>query len=356
MTSDHFVRHYEAVADASPVPVLLYNVTVFTGVILPLDAVREAGGAPEHHRHEGVRARPRAAGAGTSRRRRRDSPCSAARTRRSTRPCASARAGACWRWPASSPISARSSSSWPTRGATRRRSRCSGGSIRFCDIAGARFGVAGLKAAAEIAGYAAGPPRAPLQPASPQTVALIRRAVRGTADIRMTTLPSTERLLLGPGPSPVPPRVMRAMMAPVLGHLDPALLDLMDDVRAALGADLSRAGGLARAGGVGHRHLRDGGGGREPRGAGHARRVGRQRLLRRAARGHGHPLRRRGAARGRGVGARDRCRRGAGARSRTAAPISWPSCTPRRRRACRTPCGRSLPPPGRTTRSCSWMP
>ena len=51
----------------------------------------------------------------------------------------------------------------------------------------------------------------------------------------MTTLPSTERLLLGPGPSPVPPRVMRAMMAPVLGHLDPALLDLMDEVRASLG-------------------------------------------------------------------------------------------------------------------------
>src|SRR4051812_22831330 len=50
----------------------------------------------------------------------------------------------------------------------------------------------------------------------------------------MTTLPSTERLLLGPGPSPVPPRVMRAMMAPVLGHLDPALLDLMDDLRASL--------------------------------------------------------------------------------------------------------------------------
>ena len=51
----------------------------------------------------------------------------------------------------------------------------------------------------------------------------------------MTTLPATERLLLGPGPSPVPPRVMRAMAAPVLGHLDPALLALMDDVRASLG-------------------------------------------------------------------------------------------------------------------------
>jgi len=39
MTSDAFVRHYTAVADASPVPVLLYNVTVYTGVTLQADAV-----------------------------------------------------------------------------------------------------------------------------------------------------------------------------------------------------------------------------------------------------------------------------------------------------------------------------
>jgi 4-hydroxy-2-oxoglutarate aldolase len=39
MTSDVFARHYTAVADASPVPVLLYNVTMFTGVNLPVDAV-----------------------------------------------------------------------------------------------------------------------------------------------------------------------------------------------------------------------------------------------------------------------------------------------------------------------------
>jgi dihydrodipicolinate synthase/N-acetylneuraminate lyase len=44
----------------------------------------------------------------------------------------------------------------------------------FCEIVGSRFGVAGLKAAAEIAGYAAGAPRAPLRPASADTVALIR--------------------------------------------------------------------------------------------------------------------------------------------------------------------------------------
>lgn len=39
MTTDAFVRHYTAVADASPVPVLLYNVTIYTGVNLLPDAV-----------------------------------------------------------------------------------------------------------------------------------------------------------------------------------------------------------------------------------------------------------------------------------------------------------------------------
>ncbi len=37
------------------------------------------------------------------------------------------------------------------------------------------------------------------------------------------------RLLLGPGPSNVDPRVMRAMAAPVVGHLDPEFLKIMDD-------------------------------------------------------------------------------------------------------------------------------
>ena len=42
------------------------------------------------------------------------------------------------------------------------------------------------------------------------------------------------RLLLGPGPSPVHPRVMRALAAPVIGHLDPELIRLLDDVRGLL--------------------------------------------------------------------------------------------------------------------------
>ena len=41
MTADVFVRHYRAVADASPVPVLLYNYTGVTGVNLPVAAVSE---------------------------------------------------------------------------------------------------------------------------------------------------------------------------------------------------------------------------------------------------------------------------------------------------------------------------
>jgi alanine-glyoxylate transaminase/serine-glyoxylate transaminase/serine-pyruvate transaminase len=47
-------------------------------------------------------------------------------------------------------------------------------------------------------------------------------------------LPSSERILLGPGPSLIAPRVMRAMASPVLSHLDPDFVPLLDDVRASL--------------------------------------------------------------------------------------------------------------------------
>jgi 4-hydroxy-2-oxoglutarate aldolase len=41
MTTDLFVEHFRRVADASHVPVLLYNVTMFTGVTLRPDAVEQ---------------------------------------------------------------------------------------------------------------------------------------------------------------------------------------------------------------------------------------------------------------------------------------------------------------------------
>ena len=43
-----------------------------------------------------------------------------------------------------------------------------------------------------------------------------------------------KRILLGPGPSPVDDRILSAMAAPVLGHLDPLFLQCMDDVQSLL--------------------------------------------------------------------------------------------------------------------------
>ncbi len=49
------------------------------------------------------------------------------------------------------------------------------------------------------------------------------------------------RVLMGPGPSDVPASVLRALAAPTIGHLDPAFLELMDEVgqmlRDVLGTD-----------------------------------------------------------------------------------------------------------------------
>lgn len=51
----------------------------------------------------------------------------------------------------------------------------------------------------------------------------------------MPQLPANERILLGPGPSLIAPRVMRALASPMLSHLDPDFVAIMDDVRARLG-------------------------------------------------------------------------------------------------------------------------
>ena len=39
------------------------------------------------------------------------------------------------------------------------------------------------------------------------------------------------RILLGPGPSNVHPRVLQAMLTPMVGHLDPELWPVLDQVR-----------------------------------------------------------------------------------------------------------------------------
>ena len=46
-----------------------------------------------------------------------------------------------------------------------------------------------------------------------------------------TDLDPNARILLGPGPSTAHPRVLRAMATPLVGHLDPQFLAIMDEVQ-----------------------------------------------------------------------------------------------------------------------------
>lgn len=49
-----------------------------------------------------------------------------------------------------------------------------------------------------------------------------------------TDLNTPQRILLGPGPSMVDPRVLRAMAHPLVGHLDPTFIELMNQTQAML--------------------------------------------------------------------------------------------------------------------------
>ena len=43
-----------------------------------------------------------------------------------------------------------------------------------------------------------------------------------------------DRLLCGPGPSNCPPRILKAASLPLVGHLHPECLEIMDDIKAGL--------------------------------------------------------------------------------------------------------------------------
>lgn len=53
-----------------------------------------------------------------------------------------------------------------------------------------------------------------------------------------------ERLLLGPGPSPVSASVLAALAKPTLGHLDPAFVGMMDEVKVLLRAAMQTTNAL----------------------------------------------------------------------------------------------------------------
>ena len=238
MTNDAFVRHYTAVADASPVPVLLYNFTAVTGVNLPPAAVATLSRASEHRRHEGVGRRRRADRRSRRRARRTtsaSSPASAAtfyrgavRRRRRRHPRAGVRAAGAVR--AAVRADAEPARHDEARALQRQL-------VPVARLLGAHARRAGLKAALKLARLrrrrAAAAARCRVPEAVDRRAARSARA-RSRRSRRMSLLPEYDRILLGPGPSLTSPRVMRAMAAPTVSHLDPLMMALLDDVRARL--------------------------------------------------------------------------------------------------------------------------
>src|SRR5580698_5562987 len=60
----------------------------------------------------------------------------------------------------------------------------------------------------------------------------------------MQSFQPPRRVLMGPGPSDVSPRVLAALARPTIGHLDPAFQGLMEEIKAAL-AEVMKAPGYA---------------------------------------------------------------------------------------------------------------
>lgn len=176
MTADAFTAFYRAVADASPVPVILYNVTVFTGVnLLPATAaalathpniigIKDSGGDVSVIADLAAAA---PAGYGVL-------------------------AGSAAALYASLAVGATGAVVGPAaavpelcvRLATAvregRHGEARAAQARLTPMArlvGPRYSVSGLKAAVEAAGLAAGPPRPPLLPVPPEGVAEIRDMV-----------------------------------------------------------------------------------------------------------------------------------------------------------------------------------
>lgn len=173
MTTEVFVRHYTTVADASPVPVLLYNVTMFTGVTLTVDAVATLASHPnivgmkESGSDIGLMAEY------------------IARTPDDFTVLAGSAAtlfhalcadcdGAILALAALVPRDVLSMEALLDEARLDEARALQRRLMPLARSVGALHGVPGLKAALELMGFAAGPPRPPLRPVSPQTIDLLR--------------------------------------------------------------------------------------------------------------------------------------------------------------------------------------
>jgi 4-hydroxy-2-oxoglutarate aldolase len=173
MTAEVFVRHYTEVADASPVPVLLYNVTMFTGVTLPADAVATLA---SHPNIVGMKESGSDIGLISE---------YIARTPDDFTVLAGSAAtlfhalcadcdGAVLALAALVPREIVGMQALLEEGRLDDARTLQRRLMPLARSVGALYGVPGLKAALELMGFAAGPPRPPLRPVSPQTIDLLR--------------------------------------------------------------------------------------------------------------------------------------------------------------------------------------
>ena len=173
MTTEVFVRHYSEVADASPVPVLLYNVTMFTGVTLMPDAVATLAAHPNI-----VGMKESGSDIGLI------AECIARTPDDFTLLAGSAATlfhalcadcdGAVLALAALAPRAVVGMQMLLEQGRVDEARVLQRRLMPLARSVGALYGVPGLKAALELMGFAAGPPRPPLRPVSPQTIDVLR--------------------------------------------------------------------------------------------------------------------------------------------------------------------------------------
>ena len=173
MTTEVFVRHYTEVADASPVPVLLYNVTMFTGVTLTADAVETLA---LHPNIVGIKESGSDIGLISE---------YIARTPDDFTVLAGSAAtlfhalcadcdGAVLALAALVPREVVSMEALLDQDRLDEARALQRRLMPLARSVGAFHGVPGLKAVLELMGFAAGPPRSPLRPVSAQTIDLLR--------------------------------------------------------------------------------------------------------------------------------------------------------------------------------------
>ena len=178
MTTDIFVRHYLDVAEASPVPVLLYNVTMYTGVNLLPDAVatlsthpnivgmKESGSdVAQIAAYCGFRLKPDAA----------NGFIVLAGSAATLFPALCVGCdGAILALAALAPDACVSMVTLVGEGRIEEARALQRRLIPLARAIGGQHGVPGLKAALTLLGYAGGQPRPPLRPVTPQTIDLLR--------------------------------------------------------------------------------------------------------------------------------------------------------------------------------------